>query len=93
MPPPDTMASRMAHVQAEITRLEQLVIPVLDIINRKRNHQQKIIAAAKTEKEKMDAKYTALMWELSIPSSVSYAEKQLEALKAERKVLLSPPKK
>ena len=87
------MASRMAHVQAEITRLEQVILPVADAINRKRNHHQKLIAAAKTEKEKMDAKYNLVMWELDIPSSVHHAEKQLEALKAERKTLLSPPKK
>ena len=87
------MASRMAHVQAEITRLEQVIMPVVDILNRKRKHHQKLIAAAKTEKEKMDAKYNSLMWELDIPSSVSYAQKELEALKLERKTLLSPPKR
>ena len=87
------MASRMAQVQAEITRLEQIVLPVADAINRKRNHHQKIIAAAKTEKEKMDAKYNLVMWELDIPWSVKDAQTRLDALKSERKALLSAPKK
>ncbi len=98
------MANRMAELQREIDILEQKILPAKRTIQSyeayKRKQNEKRIVAATSDKAAFEAKYQSVMWEVDHAEQIqriSYilrdSEKRLESLKAERKALISWPKK
>lgn len=98
------MATRMAEIQREIDILERKILPAKRTIaayeaQKRRQHQNRI-DAAKTANAAFEAKYQSVMWEVDHAMEIqriSYilkdSEQKLEALKAERKALISWPKR